>query len=425
MNKRGMDVGWTRHDPTDQNESRGVSPLPSDQDRSGRSFDERELSYLAAVMESGILFGPKGTFCKALEAAFSDQVEGASVIATSSGTAAVHTAIAALDPEPGQEVITTSVTDMGALTPLLYQGVIPVFADVDPTTGNLTPESIEERISDRTMAIVVTHLFGNPSDMGPIVDLARERGIKLIEDCAQALGARYRNRPVGTFGDISCFSLQQGKHITSGEGGLVSTADPDLAHRARLYVNKAWDYDSPSDHEFLALNYRMSELQAAVALAQLEKLDEGVTVRKANALALDGMLDDVAGVESASQVPNAAPSYWRYALLVDPEAVPGGNVALSAELRDMGVPSAARYIQKPAFRCGIFVNKKTLGSSSWPFTLARPEAIDYSAELFPGTFELLDRIVVIPWNEKFTETDVGRLGDAIVEAAAKLRREAA
>ena len=242
-----------------------VITLPSDQEASGRSFGREEIDELVKVIESGTLTCTKGTACATLEKRFADLLGAKYAIACASGSAAVHCAVAAIDPEPGDEIITTPITDMGALTPILYQGAIPVFADVDPLTGNVTAETIARCLSPRTKAIIVTHLFGNPCEMGPIVDLARKHGLPVMEDCAQAYLARDGGKLVGTHGAIGCFSLQQGKHITTGEGGLCVTNDPDLARRIRLFVNKAWGYGDPNpDHYFLALNYRLTELQGAV-----------------------------------------------------------------------------------------------------------------------------------------------------------------
>ena len=248
------------------------------------------------MIESGTLTSTKGPACATLEQRFAELLGAKHVIACSSGTAAVHCAIAAIDPEPGDEIVTTPITDMGAITPILYQGAIPVFADVDPLTCNVTAETIAARLSDRTKAIIVTHLFGNPCDMGPIIELARARGIPVIEDCAQAYLAREGGKLVGTHGAIGCFSLQQGKHITTGEGGLCVTNDADLARRMRLFVNKAWGYGDPNpDHYFLALNYRMTELQGAVALAQLDKLVWGVEQRRTMAAGLSEQIEGLAG----------------------------------------------------------------------------------------------------------------------------------
>src|ERR1700731_3473141 len=165
--------------------------LPSDQDATGRTLGEEELALLSEAIASGTLTSTKGQFVKTLETRFAKTLGVSHVHACASGTAAIHTAIAAVNPEPGDEVVTSPITDMGALTPILYQGAIPVFADVDPLTYNLTAATIEPCLSPKTKAIVVTHLFGNPADMGPIMDLARARGIPGIEDCAQAFLARH------------------------------------------------------------------------------------------------------------------------------------------------------------------------------------------------------------------------------------------
>lgn len=391
-----------------------ILQLPSDQDASGRTLGDEEIAQVTAALRSGTLTSTKGRFVKELETRFAELVGVSSSVACASGSAAIHVAVAALDPEPGDEIITTPITDMGALTPILYQGAIPVFADVDPRTCNVTAETIAQRLSDRTKAIVVTHLFGNPCDMGPILELARARNLPIIEDCAQAFLATWQGRPVGSLGTIGCFSLQQGKHITTGEGGLVVTSDPQLARRMFLYVNKAWGYGDPNpDHYFLALNYRMSELSGAVAVAQLDKLTWSVERRTRAAERLSELLADLPGIETPWIAPEARHSFWKYCLRVDGQMVPGGAVGLAQRLKRYGVASAPRYIQKPAFRCQIFQEQRTLGQSRWPFTLARPGAIDYSAAAFPGTWEALDGVLVLPWNERYEEEHVQYLSEAI------------
>jgi perosamine synthetase len=393
------------------------SRLPSDQDGSGRNFGEEELELLRQVLASGTLTATKGKMVKNLAEQFARAVGTRHGSACSSGTAAIHAAVAALDPEPGDEIITTPITDMGALAPILYQGAIPVFADVDPRTGNLTAGTIANRLSDRTKAIVVTHLFGNPCEMREIMDLADSYKLPVVEDCAQAYLATSGGRTVGTIGTIGCFSLQQGKHITSGEGGLVVTNDDRLARRVRLFVDKAWGYGDPTpDHYFLALNYRMSELQGAVALAQLRKLEASVNRRQDMAARLARALDGLPGIQTPWVHPDNRHVFWRYVLRVDPLMIPGGPAALAAALKDYDVTSAPRYIQKPAFRCGIFAEQRTFGSSRYPFTLARPDAIDYSEERFPGTAAALEAMLVLPWNERYEPQHVDYLAKAIADA---------
>ncbi|MCP3914028.1 MAG: DegT/DnrJ/EryC1/StrS family aminotransferase [bacterium] len=396
--------------------------LPNDQESSGRTLGTEEIALVQEAIESGTLTSTKGSFTKTLEKEFAARLGVHAAYAASSGTAAIHCAIAAIDPEPGDEIVTTSITDMGALSPILYQGAIPVFADVDPATCNLTADAIERVLSPKTRAILVTHLFGNPCAMGPIMELANARGIPVIEDCAQAFEAEVDGRKVGTIGALGCFSLQQGKHVTTGEGGIVVSNDPELARRAFLFINKAWGYgDKNPDHYFLALNYRLSELQGAVALAQMEKLDGGVAQRVEMANRLTSKLTDLPGVATPQVAPGAKHTYWRYALTVDGNAVPGGSVALGAGLRERGIACAPRYIQKPAFACQVFTQQRTFGNSRFPFTLARPEAVDYDPANFPGTFRGLEEILVLPWNERFEEQHVDFLASAVRTAVNKLQ----
>jgi dTDP-4-amino-4,6-dideoxygalactose transaminase len=341
--------------------------------------------------------------------------------ACSSGTAAIHAAVAALNPEPGEEIVTSPITDMGALAPILYQGAIPVFADVDPRTGNITASTIADRLSDRTKGIIVTHLFGNPCEMGEIMDLADTHGLPVVEDCAQAPLATSGGRTVGTIGSIGCFSLQQGKHMTSGEGGVVVTDDEDLARRIRLFIDKAWGYGDPTpDHYFLALNYRMSEVQGAVALAQLAKLEASVDHRVEMATQLTKALDGLAGIETPWIHPDNGHVFWRYVLRVEPALIPGGPIALAGVLKDYDVASAPRYIQKPAFRCAVFAEQRTFGSSRFPFTMARPEAVDYSEERFPGAFAALESMLVLPWTERYEPEHVDYLAKTIADAVTGL-----
>jgi dTDP-4-amino-4,6-dideoxygalactose transaminase len=394
-----------------------VMSLPSDQDASGRTLGEEELAMLAEAVQSGTLTSTKGSMVRTLEKRFAELLGIKHSFACASGTGAIHTAVAALNPEPGEEIVTSPITDMGALTPILYQGAIPVFADVDPATCNVTAETIAPCLSERTRAIIVTHLFGNPCNMGPIMELAGAYGIPVIEDCAQAFLARDQGRLVGTIGTIGCFSLQQGKHITTGEGGLVTTTDDTLARRMFLFINKAWGYGDPHpDHYFLALNYRMNELQGAVAVAQLPKLPAVVDHRVQMAAFLTSRLQGLQGIEVPQVRPNSIHTYWKYCLRVDSRLVTGGAVELAKRLKDKGIASAPRYIQKPAFQCEVLQKQRTFGNSHYPFNLARPEAVNYERGRFPGTFAALEAVLVLPWNERYTPAHVDYIADVIRQA---------
>jgi dTDP-4-amino-4,6-dideoxygalactose transaminase len=220
-------------------------------------------------------------------------------------------------------------------------------------------------------------------------------------------------------GAIGCFSAQQGKHITSGEGGLVTTNDDAYNRRMRVFINKAWPYgEANPDHEFLAPNYRITELQSAVLLAQLPKLAGHVQVRIENADRLSKLLADVPGIGTPVVAEGDICSYWRYAVRVDGEVLPGGPAELARRLKFYDIASAPRYINKPAFRCKVIADQVTFGTSHWPYDLARPEAVDYSAERFPGTFGGLDQVLVLGWNEKMTDEHVDFLARSITAAMA-------
>ena len=397
--------------------------LPSDQDASGRTLGTDEIELLQQVINSGTLTSTKGEFVKKFEQRFARLFNVKHAFACASGTAAIHCAVAALDLEPGDEIITTSITDMGALTPILYQGAIPVFADVDPRTCNVTARTIEARLSPRTKAIIVTHLFGNPCEMGDIMDVAQHYGIPVIEDCAQSFLATHDRRKTGTIGAMGCFSLQQGKHITTGEGGIVVTNDDALARRIFLFINKAWGYgDAQPDHYFLALNYRLSELQGAVALAQLGKLEAVANARILAAKYLTEKIKDLPGIETPYTSTRNVHTYWKYCLRVSGSAIVGGAVGLANFLKERNIASAPRYIQKPAYKCQIFRDQRTFGTSRWPFTLARPAAVNYDDTQFPGTLAALEGVLVLPWNELYTTEHLDYIADALKSGVNQLLR---
>jgi dTDP-4-amino-4,6-dideoxygalactose transaminase len=400
--------------------------LPSDADHTGRDFGQEELDALRRVVESGTLNCTRGTAVREFERRFAERLDAPFCRTVTSGTAAIHTAIAAIDPEPGDEIITTPITDVGAITPILYQTAIPVFADVDPETYNVTAETIAPRITDRTRAIVVTHLFGNPCDMGPILALAARHGLPVIEDAAQAFLAEHDGRLAGTIGDIGCFSLQQTKHMTAGEGGIVVSRNERYFRRMRLFVDKAWGYGDPQpDHYFLALNYRMTELAGAVALAQLGKLDGVVARRIAAAERLTRMIAGVSGVHPPRVTPGAKHVYWKYALRIDDTVIAGGVDRFSAKLKECGVVNAPRYIQKPAFLLQLFRERKTFGASGFPFEGPHRNGaapVVYDPAEYPGTARALAHVAVLPINEFYTEEHVAFVARRIAEVAGELQR---
>jgi perosamine synthetase len=400
--------------------------LPSDADHSGRDLGADELALLRQVIDSGTLNCTKGTQVKEFERAFAARHGLPHARAVTSGTAACHVAVAAIDPEPGDEIITTPITDMGAIAPILFQQAIPVFADVDPVSLNVTPETIAARITRRTRAIIATHLFGNPCNVGAIKAVADAHGIPVIEDCAQAFLAREGDRLVGTIGTIGAFSLQQGKHMTTGEGGVVITADAAYARRMVLFSDKGWGYGDPEpDHYFLALNYRMTDLQGAVARAQLAKLGGVVARRQASAARLTERLAALPGLTLPRPIRGATHVFWKYPLIVDPEVIRGGADALGNALKAQGVFCAPRYIQKPAFMCQVFTERRTFGTSRYPWASRVRDGgtdVTYDPADHPNTMRGLERVVVLPWNEFYTDRHVDFIADAVRAAVRVLTR---
>jgi len=401
--------------------------LPTDGDSSGRDLGREELRILEETIATGHLTSTRGTTVTRLEEEFQKKFGVKKAIACASGSAAVQTAVAAVNPNPGDEIITTSVTDMGAITAILYQGAIPIFADLDPHTYNVTAESIAKKITPHTKAILVTHLFGNPCDMDPIMELARRHKLPVIEDCAQAFLATYKGRLVGTIGDIGCFSFQQSKHMTTGEGGIVITNDDGFGRRMFLFVNKAWGYgDANPDHYFLAPNYRLSELQGAVALAQLAKLDGVVTRRNASATKLTKLLANLRGIETPIVTRESKHVYWRYPIRIRPEVLGSDVTKLADLIRKRGVHCMPRYIQKPAFECQVIRDRVTFGNSHWPWEGSHMQGrapIVYDKKDYAGTYDALAHVIVIPWNEFYTDAHVQAIADAVVHAEDSVLKE--
>jgi len=396
--------------------------LPSDRDITGRSFGEEELALLREVIESGNLFTIGGTKAPQLEKELAELFGIAHARAVCSGSAAVHTALGALDIAPGDEVVSSPITDMGAISPILFQGAVPVFADVDPDTLNVTAETLSPCINDRTRAIVVTHLFGNPCDMDPIIALAKLHGIPVVEDAAQAYLATYKGKLIGTLTEIAAFSLQQTKQMTSGEGGFVITDDDELARRVRLWADKGWGYgDADPDHEYLGLNYRMTELQAAVALAQVRKVKDMVAQRVKMADMLRDLVAGLPGLRPLPITPGATMTYWKFVLLVDQDELGVGPDIIGKELKQLGVWNVPRYIRKPAFMCRQFQERNTFRDTRFPYS-SYPDAPDIERlDDYPGCRDGLAQVLVLPWTEKYEEEHIRYIADRVGEAIEQAR----
>ncbi len=401
-----------------------TTPLPSVADASGRTFGDEELALLTRVIRSGRLNRNGGTLVRQLETDFAAWVGAADCVASTSGTAALHLAVGALDLDPGDEVITTPITDFGTIIPILMQNGVPVFADVDPDSWCLDPADVARKITPRTRAIIPVHLFGQPADLDPLLALAREHDLVLIEDCSQAYGTRYRGRPTGVQGHIGCYSLQQSKHLSAGDGGLTVTNDPALARRMRLFSDKGWPRDGDQrTHLFLAPNYRMTELQGAVALAQLGKVDGVIERRRAVAARLDACVSDLPGLHPPRPRAGDRTTYWLYPLHYDADAlgVPLRDVctALTAE----GIPAAAGYVP-PVYHAPVLRELRTYGTSGFPFgsPYTSRSGAEYRDALCPIAEAMSDRMLHLAVNERFTDADVDDIDRALTKVVTHYAR---
>src|SRR4051812_26942215 len=284
-------------------------------------YGEEETSELREAIAQGTLFYAGEKKVHELEKQFASLRGCRHGIACSSGTAAIHSATMALGISPGDEVIVPPITDMGTILPVMWQGGVPVFCDLDPRTYNMTVESVEKVITDKPRAVIAVHLAGNPCDLHGLKELTDRRKIFLIEDCAQAHGCHYDNKPVGSVGQIGCYSFNEFKHIACGDGGIAITNDDALAKKLRLATDKGYDRTpgiSMRDPKFMANNYRMTELQGAVALAQLRKLDLIISRRQSWCGRLTKLLRGLPGLQLPAVQEQGAHSYWFYMMRVDP-----------------------------------------------------------------------------------------------------------
>ncbi|PSK96919.1 dTDP-4-amino-4,6-dideoxygalactose transaminase [Haloactinopolyspora alba] len=392
-------------------------PLPSAMSADGRRIGAEEEAAVLRVLRSGMLSGVWGPEVPALAREFAEQVGSGHAVACSSGTAALHLAVAAVDPEPGDEIIVPPISDIGSVAPVLAQNAVPVFADVDPVTGCLDPDRVAELVSPRTRAIVVVHLFGKAADVTRLRALADANGVMLIEDCAQAYltPVSAGSALAGTAGHLGCFSLQQHKHVTAGDGGLVVTDDAGLAERMRRFADKGWPRET-GERAYLhfALNYRMTELVAAVAREQLRKLPDVVTARRRHAARLTAQLADLPGATLPADAGDH--SYWYYPLLIDGLDEPGLQ-RYAAALTSEGVPAVPGYLRRPLYAEPVLREPRTYGMSGYPLR----GSTEYSDGLCPVAESLVyRRLVVLPCNENFTDADVDDVAAAVRKVHTRL-----
>ena len=296
-------------------------------------LDGNEKKYLNQCIDTGWI-SSEGPFVREFEEKFAARLGRRHGIAVCNGTAAIDAVIDALGIGPGDEVILPTFTIISCVSQIIRSGARPVLVDSDPLTWNMDVNQIESRITPRTKAIMVVHTYGLPVDMDPILELAQRHKLKIIEDAAEAHGQTYRGRACGSFGDISTFSFYPNKHITTGEGGMILTDDDDLAEICRGLRNLCFQSHQRFVHERLGWNLRMTNLQAALGLAQLERLDEFVARKRRIGQRYTELLNGIPGLQLPLSATDYADNvYWVYGLVIDERHQLDARAAMDALAR--------------------------------------------------------------------------------------------
>lgn len=279
---------------------------------------DEEIEAVVAALKRGEISGSFGEFIPAFEQGFAKYVECEHGVAVSSGSTALHLAVAAAGIGAGDEVLVSSSTNIATALAVIHNGAIPVPVDSENVTWNLDLDLIEGLITERTKAIIPVHLYGHPVDMDRLMDIARRHNLLVIEDCAESHGATCRGKMTGSFGDMACFSFYANKVITTGEGGMVTTNNKQLAERLRLLRNLA--FTKPRfRHEEAGFNFRMTGYQAAMGVAQLAKIDHILSEKRRVAHTYNQLLGDTGGLQLPHEAEWARNVYWMYAIVVQPE----------------------------------------------------------------------------------------------------------
>jgi dTDP-4-amino-4,6-dideoxygalactose transaminase len=367
-------------------------------------FGEEEYENVEAVLDSGYL--KQGPYVEEFEEKWAELVGVDHAIAVTNGTVAIQLALNAIGLEPGDEVIVPSLTFGSTATAVVHQGGVPVFADIDRNLYTLDHTDLERCLSDRTVAMLPVHLYGHPAEMHEIRDFADEHGLYVVEDAAQAHGAEYKGDVVGSIGDLGTFSFYATKNVTTGEGGVVTTDDDDLADSIRTLRNHGLaDRDR---HVELGYNYRMSDVHGAIGASQVDRLEEFNVERRRVSERLFEELADVDWLEAATVRDYVTHAYFWTPFEVDEEAIGMTGKEVWRELKDRGVETRHRYTT-PLYRQPVFAEHRGF-NGDFPWSENERDH-DYDELHLPNVEEVVGRTLGFPNRPNITEEEV----DYVVE----------
>jgi len=280
------------------------------------SLNGNELRYVTRCIETNWI-SSVGKYIPEFEEAFSRCCDASYGVACANGTVALHLALATLGIGPGDEVIIPTFTMVATANAVSYTGATPVLVDSEPKTWNMDVGQVESKVTPRTKAVIPVHTYGHPVDMDPLREIAERHGLYVVEDAAEAHGARYKGKRAGSLGHVAAFSFYGNKILTTGEGGMLTTDDPEIAKVARKLRDHAFSEDRHFWHKYMGFNYRMTNLQAAVGLAQTERFEELVGAKRENARYYTRLLKEVEGITSPPEEEWAENVFWMYGVLVE------------------------------------------------------------------------------------------------------------
>jgi len=342
---------------------------------------EEEIKAVTEVLKSGML--AQGKEVEAFEREFASYIGVKNAIAVCNGTVALDLALKALKIKSGDEVITTPFTFIASANAILYQGARPIFADIDERTYNLDPEKALEKINPRTKAILVVHLYGQPCDMKAFKEICEDHKLLLIEDCAQAHGAEFEGKKVGSFGDVATFSFYPTKNMTTAEGGMILTNDDEIAKKLRILrdqgqTRKYW-------HEELGYNYRMTNVAAAIGRVQLKKLEKWNEIRRRNAELLGNGLKKIDGLNPPFVDRRAKHVFHQFVVRIESDQL--SREELMKRLKERGIETAVHY-PLPVHHQPIY------------------QKLGYPKEICPRAIDAAKRVLSIPVHPALSEEDI-------------------
>jgi len=399
----------------------GGSPVRSDPLPRRMQIGDEEVAAVNAVLDrcrtqGGAFDRYGGVEVDAYEHEFAAALGMKFGAATSSGTAAIHAALGALRLDVGQEVISSPVTDPGAVFPILWCNCVPVFADADPRTMNISAKGVEQCITDKTRAVIAAHIAGQPCNMDAIMRVAEKHDLVVIEDASQAHGALFKGRPVGSFGHLATFSLMSGKHTTAGgQGGMVLTNDEDLYWNVKRFADRGKPFNSDaSDNLFMGLNYRMTELNAAIGRVQLRKTEAIANARRKLANKIKRATKDLKGVRLGHQITGAKSVYWFLLWRFDHDAFRVDKATFAKALAAEGLPAEADYSTPYDVR-NVIVNRRTYGESGCPWVCPfYGREIDYT-DACPGAHQAVRDHFMVYFHECWTDREIADLATALAK----------